>query len=166
MGLTKLAATHGLIPCGNKLKEVSNNLYRLMTTMAEVLEERYGEDGLAVVSDIFRRLGAEDATALKARLGLGDTIDDATDAWIVIGNVMGAKMRVRRQSPSRVETDHPYCPQHESFVKHGKLYCDSVCLPYVSALAKGIAPTVDTEVIRPADMKHTCTKALVVRENE
>ncbi len=166
MGLTKMAAVRGLIPCGNKLSEVSNNLYRLMTTMSDILEKRLGPEGLSIVSDIFRQLGTEDAAALKTRLGLGDSIDDALDAWLVVGNVMGAKMKARRESPTRIVTEHPYCPQHESFLKHGKLFCDAVCIPYVSALAEGVAPGVKTEVIIPADMEHTCTKALVVQEDE
>ncbi len=166
MGLMKTAAVRGLIPCGNKLAEVKNNLYRLMTTTAMVLDEKYGEEGLSVVSEIFRRLGAEDAVTLKKRLGLGDSIEDALDAWLVIGNVMGAKMEVRKISSERIETDHPYCPQHESFVSYNRLYCDAVCIPYVSALAEGVAPGVKTEVVRPADMDQTCTKALVASKDE
>jgi hypothetical protein len=64
------------------------------------------------------------------------------------------------------ETDHPYCPQHEGFIKKGKLFCESVCWPYVSAVAEGIAPGVKMEVPKPATMDATCTKALVYSLDE
>jgi len=161
MGLMKTAAVKGIIPAGNKVSELRSNLGRLMIETAIVMEERFGKDGLDAVAEVFRRLGNEDAIAMKETLGLGNTLRDALDAWIVIGHVMGAKMKPRWISDNRVETDHPYCPQHEGFLKKGKLYCESLCWPYVSAVAEGIAPGVKMEVPKPATMDATCTKALV-----
>lgn len=161
MGITKTAAVKGLIPAGNKVKELRGNLNRLMTEMPTVLEDRFGQAGLDAVAEIFRNLGAQDAATMKTRLGLGDTLRDSLDAWKVVGNVMGAKMVPKWVSETRVETNHPYCPQYEEFMKQGKLYCDSVCLPYVRAIAEGVSPKVKMEVVRAANKEATCIKALV-----
>ncbi len=160
------AAVKGLIPPGNKVAELRMNLNRLMAEMASVLEERFGEKGLDAIAEIFRRLGEQDAAALKSRLNLGSSLKDAVDAWLVVGNVMGAKMVPRWVSDKRVETDHPFCPQYEAFKKRGKLYCEAVCLPYVSAVAEGVAPEVKMEVVRAATKDATCIKALVVSEKK
>ncbi|MHA2162904.1 MAG: hypothetical protein ACXAEB_01585 [Candidatus Thorarchaeota archaeon] len=164
MGLMKTAAVKGFIPAGNKVSELRDNLMRLMTTTAKLMEEKFGEAGLEAVSEVFKQLGKEDAIALKERLGLGDTLKDALDAWLVIGHVMGSKIETRWVSETRVETDHPYCPQHEAFLKKGKLYCESVCYPYVEAVAAGIGSGVIIEIIRPANNESACTKVLVVSD--
>lgn len=161
MGVMKAAATRGLIPAGNKVSELRDNLTRLMTQMALVLEERFGQEGLDAIAEIFHNLGTEDAKNMKERLGLGDTLSDAVDAWKIVGHVMGAKMEARKVSPDRVETVHPFCPQYEAFKDAGKLYCESVCLPYVRAVGEGIGDGVTMEVVRPADTDSTCIKALV-----
>ncbi|TFG12447.1 hypothetical protein EU537_09180 [Candidatus Thorarchaeota archaeon] len=165
MGIMRTAAVKGLIPPGNKISELRGNLTRLMTTMASVLESRFGSEGLDAISEIFRRLGEEDAKAMKDRLSLGSSLKDAIDGWIVVGNVMGAKMEAKWDSEKRAETHHPYCPQYESFKEGGTLYCESICLPYVEAVAKGIAPEVEMEVVRPADDDSTCVKALVTDDS-
>ncbi len=137
-----------------------------MAETARVLDERFGSAGLEAFAEVFRRLGDEDAHALTKMLGLGTTIRDAVDAWLVIGNLMGASMTVTWLSPSHAETRHPYCPQYEAFKKHGRLYCDSVCIPYVQSVAEGIAPGIRLEVTTPADMDHTCSKALIATESD
>jgi len=166
MGLTRTLAVRGLVPSRFIVGEIRNNLYRLMTEVATTLERHQGDDGLALVAEMFRNLGREDAKSIKTRLGLGETIRDALDAWLVVGRLMGAKIQPRWIGPDRVETDHPYCPQHEIFVQSGRLFCESVCLPYVEALATGVAPEVEMEVVRPATMERACTKALVIRRGE
>ena len=80
MGVMKTAAVKGIIPAGNKVSELRLNLMRLMTEMSIVLEERFGSEGLDAVSEIFRRLGEDDARTMKDRLGFGDTLKDAHDA--------------------------------------------------------------------------------------
>jgi hypothetical protein len=162
----KTAAVKGLIPAGNKVGELRSNLIRLITEMPIVLEERFGEEGLKAVAEIFRRLGEEDAVAMKERLGLGETLKDSVDAWIVIGHVMGSKMDVTWENENRAVADHPYCPQYEEFKKHGKIYCESACWPYVGAVAEKIAPGVKMDVVRPADMNQPCRKALVFGSND
>lgn len=162
MGLMRTAAVKGMIPSGNKVTELRNNLMRLMTTTAVVMEERFGQEGLDALAEVFRRLGTEDAEALKARLGLGSTLKDALDAWIVIGHVMGSKIETNWVSENRVETDHPFCPQHSAFMRSGKLYCESVCYPYVEAVATGIASNSRMEVTKPATSEKACTKAIVL----
>jgi hypothetical protein len=166
LGLTRSAAVRGIIPPGNKISELRDNLVRLMSTTAVVMDERFGETGLEAVSEVFRRLGKEDAKAIKQRLGLGNTLKDALDAWIVIGHVMGAHMEAKWISDERVETNHPFCPQYRAFVKSGKLYCEAVCLPYVEGVAVGIADNLRMEVTKPADMTSACTKALVIGKEE
>ncbi|TFF91205.1 hypothetical protein EU545_05090 [Candidatus Thorarchaeota archaeon] len=166
MGIMKAAAVRGLIPAGNKVNELRDNLTRLMAEMGVVLEERFGQEGLDAISEIFRRLGEEDAKNMRERLGLGDTLSDAVDAWKVVGHVMGAKMEAQEISPDRVETTHPFCPQYEAFKDVGKLYCESVCLPYVRAIGEGIGKGVRMEVVRPADEESTCIKALVFTREE
>lgn len=163
MGLMRRAAVKGLIPSGNKVTELRDNLMRLMKESAVVLDERFGQKGLDAFSEVFRRLAEQDAKAMKERLGLGETLKDALDAWIVIGHVMGSKIDVRWTSEDRVETDHPFCPQHEAFKKSGKLYCESVCYPYVAGVAEGIAPGIKMEVPKPATMNEACTKALILK---
>jgi len=166
MGIKKTAATRGLIPAGNKVTELRGNLIRVMTEVPIVIEERFGQKGLDAVSEVFRRLGQEDAEAMKARLGLHDTLKDSLNAWKVIGPIMGARMEPHWVSKDRVEAFHPYCPQHEEFVAHGKVYCDVVCLPYMKALAEGVAPSVKMEVVRAATKDATCVKALVTQSTE
>lgn len=162
MGLTRAAAVQGIIPPGNKVRELRDNLMRLMSATAVVMDERFGEAGLEAVSEVFRRLGQEDAKSIKEKLGLGNTLKDALDAWKVIGHIMGSRMETRWMSDKRVETNHPFCPQHQAFVKSGKLYCEAVCYPYVEGVAVGIADNIRMEVPKPADMSSACTKALTV----
>ncbi len=162
MGLMRTAAVKGIIPSGNKVTELRDNLMRLMTTTAVVMEERFGQEGLDAVAEIFRRLGQEDAETMKKRLGLGSSLKDALDAWLVIGHVMGSKIETNWVSETRVETDHPFCPQHAAFLKSGKLYCESVCYPYVEAVATGIAIGSKMEVPKPASKDEACTKAIVI----
>ncbi|NWF97242.1 MAG: hypothetical protein HXY34_13980 [Candidatus Thorarchaeota archaeon] len=160
MGLMRSAAVKGLIPAGSKVTELRQNLIRLMSEMSTVLDERLGAQGLEAISEVFRRLGSQDAKTMSERLGLGSTLRDAVDAWLVIGHVMGARMVPKWVSKNRVETTHPFCPQYESFKARGKLYCGAVCLPYVGAVAEGICPGIRMEVVRPADENGTCVKAL------
>jgi len=166
LGIMKTAAVKGLIPAGNKVSELRSNLMRLITEMSLVLEERYGPEGLETVAEIFRRLGEQDALLMKERLGLGDTLNDSVDAWVVIGHVMGSKMDVTWESENRAVANHPHCPQYDEFKKHGTIYCDSACLPYVGAVAEKIAPGVKMNLVRPADMSRTCTKALVYKSSD
>lgn len=163
MGIMRTAAVKGIIPAGNKVSELRSNLMRLITEMSVVLEERFGQDGLDAVSEIFKRLGEEDAVEMKNRLGLGDTVKDAYDAWAVIGHIMGSKMVPRWVSDTRVEVDHTLCPQYDSFSERGKLYCEHACLPYVGAIGEGVAPGVKMEVVRAADTSAPCTKALALK---
>ncbi len=164
MGLMRTAAVKGIIPAGNKVTELRNNLMRLMTMTAVVMEERFGQDGLDAVAEVFRRLGEEDAKALKDRLGLDSALKDALDAWIVIGNIMGTKIETNWVSENHVETDHPFCPQHASFLEIGRLYCEPVCQPYVGAVATGIAQGSRMEVPRPATLEKACKKAIVLTD--
>lgn len=163
MGIMKAAAVKGIIPAGNKVKELRSNLFRLMTETATVMEERFGEEGLAAVAEVFRRLGGQDGQNMKDRLGLEENLRGALDAWLIIGHMMGSKIDVTWTSDNRVETDHPFCPQHESFRKAGKMYCEAVCWPYVEAVAKGIGPQIEMEVPKPATAEEACTKALVLK---
>ncbi len=162
MGIMKTAAVKGIIPSGNKVGELRTNLARLTTEMPIVLEERFGSAGLEAVSEIFKRLGTEDAKLMKDRLGFGDTLKDSHDAWVVIGHIMGAKMKADWISEKRVEFHHLYCPQYEAFKERGKLYCDSVCLPYVSAIGT-IGTGVKTDVVKPADENGPCVKGLSIK---
>ena len=162
MGVMKTAAVKGIIPAGNKVSELRSNLMRLMTEMSVVLEERFGTEGLEAISEIFRRLGEEDAKAMQERLGFGNTLKDAHDAWMVIGHIMGSKMRAEWISENRVEFHHLYCPQYDAFKERGKLYCDSVCLPYVSAVGR-IGDDVETDVVKPADENGPCAKGLSIK---
>lgn len=161
MGLMKTAAVKGIIPSGNKVGELRSNLVRLITEMPIVLEERFGAEGIKAVAEIFKRLGEQDAKAMKERLGLGDALKDSVDAWVVIGHVMGSKMDITWESENRAVADHPFCSQYEEFKKHGKIYCESACWPYVGAVGEKIAPGVKMEIVRPADMNQPCRKALV-----
>ena len=162
----KTAAVKGIIPAGNKVKELRSNLFRLIAEIPLMLETRFGEQGLAATTEIFQKLGKQDALTMKNRLGLGSTLKDAVDAWIIIGHIMGSKMMVTWEGSTRVVTDHPYCPQYEEFKKHGKLYCEPACWPYVGSVGEEIAPGVKMEIIRPADMSRACTKALVYTPSE
>ena len=164
----KAPAVKGIIPSGNKVSELRSNLYRLITETSSVLNERFGAAGLDAVSEIFQRLGEEDAKTMKERLGFGDTLKDALDAWFVIGHIMGSRMEPNWISENRVEVSHSYCPQHEEFLKHGSLFCTNACLPYVGAIAENIGKGVKMDVVRAADENATCIKALSVssKENE
>jgi hypothetical protein len=164
MGIMKTAAVKGIIPAGNKVKELRSNLFRLMTETAKVMDERFGEDGLAAVSEVFQRLGMQDGADMQERLGLGGNLQGALDAWVIIGHIMGSKIEVSWTDENKVETDHPFCPQHEAFKQGGKIYCESVCWPYVESVAKAIDPRIEMEVPKPATDKEACTKALVIKK--
>lgn len=161
MGIMKTAAVKGIIPPGNKISELRNNLLRLIVELPFTMDKRFGTKGLEAVAEIFKRLGEDDASTMKERLGLGETRKDAVDAWIIIGRIMGSKMNITWESENRAVADHPFCPQYEEFKKHGKLYCDSACWPYVGAVAEKVAPGVKMEIVRLANMSQTCAKALV-----
>lgn len=166
MGLMKTAAVKGIIPAGNKVSELRGNILSLITTMSTVLDERFGEEGLNAVAEIFKRLGEADAKAMTERLGLGSTLKDAVDAWTIIGHIFGAKMEPKWISENKVETYHPFCPQYNSFKEKGKLYCEVACLPYVRAIGENIGSGVKMEIVRPANMDDTCVKALVLETTE
>ncbi len=161
MGILKTMAVKGIIPGGNKIKELRSNLFRLITEMPFVLEGRFGAEGLEALSEIFQHLGEQDAVAITNQLGLDKTLKDAVDAWVLIGHIMGSKMVVTWESENRAITDHPYCPQYEEFKKRGKIYCEYSCWPYVGTVGTLIAPGVKMEILRPADMNRSCRKALV-----
>ncbi|MFX1415440.1 MAG: hypothetical protein ACFFC0_01460 [Promethearchaeota archaeon] len=161
MGIVRMAATRGIIPAGMKVSELRSMVVRLTTETARVLDERFGNEGLEAASEIFRRLGEEDAQTLSERLSLGISVRDAMDAWQVLANIMGAKAHVRWVSETRGEVDHSFCPQYEGFKKHRNIYCEHACLPYVKAVAEGIGKGVKMEVMRPADSEGECVKALV-----
>ena len=158
----KTAAVKGLIPSGNKVSELRTNILRLINETSIVLEERFGSAGLEAIEDIFQRLGENDAILMKERLGLGDSLRDSVDAWLVIGHILGSKMEPNWVSEKRVEVSHSYCPQHEEFLKHGKLYCTQACLPYVGAIAEKIGKDVKMDVVHPADENGPCVKALSI----
>jgi hypothetical protein len=158
----KTAAVKGIIPAGNKVNELRSNVLRLISETSIVLDERFGAEGLEAIAEIFRRLGEEDAKAMKERLGFGDTLQDSLDAWLVIGHIMGSRMEPNWVSQDRVEVSHSYCPQHEQFLKRGKLYCTQACLPYVGAVGENVGKGVKMEVVRAADEKAPCIKALYI----
>ncbi|MBD3406425.1 MAG: hypothetical protein GF411_09965 [Candidatus Lokiarchaeota archaeon] len=160
MGIMRTAAVKGIIPAGNKVTELRSNLTRLMNECAIVLEERFGQEGLDALTEVFSRLGSQDAKSMKERLRLDNGLEDASDAWKVIGHMFGAKMNDTWKSEEYVEFDHPFCPQHSEFQKHNALYCDTVCLPYVKAVAEGIAPGISVGVVRKATKDSTCIKSL------
>jgi hypothetical protein len=156
----KSAAVKGLIPPGNKVTELRDNIYNLMVMAPSVLDEKLGQDGLNALEEVFRRLGNADAAAIKERLGFGNTLKDSADVWKVIGHILGSKMHDEWVSDTRVEFHHEICPQYDAFLKSGKMYCSTVCLPYMESIASGIAPDVKMEVVRAADEKAPCIKAL------
>jgi hypothetical protein len=158
----KTAAVKGIIPPGNKVSELRSNILRLITETSIVLDDRFGPAGLEAIAEIFRRLGEEDARAMKERLAFGDTLQDSLDAWLVIGHIMGSKMEPNWISDTRVEVSHSYCPQHEQFMKRGKLYCTQACLPYVGAIGENIGKGVKMDVVRAADENAACVKALYI----
>ncbi len=160
MGMMRTAATRGIIPAWMKVSELRNMSIRLITETMSVLDERFGTEGLEAASEIFRRLGRQDAQALRMRLSLGGSLKDAMDSWLVLANIMGAKMHVRWVSEIRAEADHSFCPQYESFKEHGKIYCEHACLPYVGAVGEDVGEGVRMELVRPADMENECIKAL------
>lgn len=166
MGLMKSAAVKGIIPAGNKVSELRTNLLRLITEIPLVLEERFGQEGLEAVSEIFQRLGREDAKFMKNRLGFGDDLQDSVDAWKVIGHIMGSKMEIQLESEDRAVATHSFCPQYEVFKEEGKLhYCEYACWPYVGKVAEGIAPGVKMKIVNEADNLNACTKALVMTKH-
>ncbi|MFW9768380.1 MAG: L-2-amino-thiazoline-4-carboxylic acid hydrolase [Candidatus Thorarchaeota archaeon] len=163
MGLMKTAAVKGIIPSGNKVNELRTNLLRLITEVPLVLEERFGKEGLEAVSEIFRRLGMEDARLMKDRLGFEDDLQDSVDSWRVIGHIMGSKMEIQTEGEDRAVATHSFCPQYAMFKEKGKLhYCEFACWPYVGKVAEGIAPGVTMEIVQKADNDNPCTKALVM----
>jgi hypothetical protein len=163
MGVMKTAAVKGIIPAGNKVSELRSNLLRLITELPLVLEERFGQEGLDAVLEIFRRLGEEDGIAMKERLGFGNSLQDSVDAWKVIGHIMGSKMEIEMQGDDRAVATHSFCPQYEMFKDQDKLhFCEYACWPYVSKVAEGIAPGVTMEIVQEADNERACTKALVM----
>ena len=167
MGLMKTAAVKGIIPSGNKVKELRTNLLRLITEIPLVLEERFGQEGLEAVSDIFRRLGVEDAKLMKDRLGFGNQLQDSVDSWKVIGHIMGSKMEIKSEGEDRAVATHSFCPQYEMFKENEKLhYCEYACWPYVGKVAEGIAAGVSMEIVHKADNDNACTKALVMKKPE
>jgi len=52
MGVLKTAAVKGIIPAGNKVGELRSNMFRLITEMPLVLEERFEAELLEAVAEM------------------------------------------------------------------------------------------------------------------
>ncbi len=160
MGLLRSIAVHGLVPSGLVVGQLREFINELIATTAEVIGARFGEVGFEALEEVFRRLGEGVAGRLREQLSLEPSVAGAADAWRVLGSLLGAKMDVHWQSGRVAEFTHSHCPQYEAFVQHGRLYCDSTCIPFVGSVATGVAPPVRVRVSRHADSEGLCIKAI------
>jgi hypothetical protein len=128
---------------------------------AEVLRGLEGSppEGLAAFREAARRTGARAAENLRRDLRLGGTREDAEIAWRLVSKLSGMKFRVKREGDRAVFT-HIRCPVLEG---GGPSMCANFCLPFVEGLTEVLCPSCGVEILKEADERGPCVKALVVR---
>ena len=107
--------------------------------------------------------GEEDGKKLKEELNLGNDLKDAVDAWLIMGNIFKVKMIARKLNEKEVEFYHPHCPMWNFFKSKGKIYCETLCLPYVESFAKAVSSNIEMAIVQPPTEENTCIKKLVVK---
>lgn len=163
VNIKRFFAKHGFITNGMRFNVVSESLYTFMVGVADLLKENFGERGEQLLVKLMEKLGEEDGKKLKEELNLGDSLKDAADAWIIAGNIFKVKMIARELNDKEIEFHHPYCPMWNFFKSKGKIYCKTLCLPYVESVAKAVSPNIEMEIVQPPSEKNTCIKKLVVK---
>ena len=163
MSVKRFFAKHGLITNGMRVNLIGEKFYTLMVGVADLLKENFGEKGEQLLIDLLKKFGEEDGKRLKEELNLGSDLNAAADAWIIMGNIFKVKMFTRKTSDNEIVFYHPNCPMWNFFKSKGKIYCETLCLPYVESVVKSIAPTVEMEIVDPPTIERTCVKKLVVK---
>jgi len=163
VNIKRFFAKHGLITNGVRFNIVSESFYKLMVGVADLLTERLGDEGEHLLVNLMEKFGAEDGKKLKEELNLGDSLEDAADAWLIMGNVFKVKMIAKKLNKNEIEFHHPYCPMWNFFKSKGKIYCKTLCLPYVESFAKAVSPNIEMVIVQPPTEENTCIKKLVVK---
>lgn len=163
MNIKRFLAKHGFITNGTRFNVVSESLYTLMVSVTDLLKENLGEKGEQLLSDLMRKLGEEDGKKLKEELNLGEGLKDAADAWIIAGKIFKVKMTTREPNDKEIEFHHLYCPMWSFFKSKGKIYCKTLCLPYVESVAKAVSPNIEMEIVQLPSEQNTCVKKLVIK---
>ncbi len=108
-------------------------------------------------------MGVKLATEVRDAFGIGNSIEDAVDAWKIGCVAAGVKYRVEKEGDSYV-FHHPVCPMHEYFTQRGIVPCENLCLPTVEAIARTICPVCEVEVVHQGDLTSTCIKAIRLKK--
>lgn len=119
--------------------------------------------GHTALKDAFGKIGKASAVTLKKELTLGNSFEDAVNAWIIGSKAMNVTVSVERKE-REVIFNHLHCPMWENFKKNGKILCEDVCIPVAESMAREIYPDVEMVILQESDMNHTCIKALKAPE--
>ena len=163
MNIKRFFASRGLITNGARFSIVSESFYKLMVGVADLLKKNFGEKGERLLANLMAKFGTEDGEKMKEELNLGNSLRDAADAWLIMGNIFKVKMVAKKLNENEIEFHHPNCPMWNFFKSKGKIYCKTLCLPYVESLAKAVSPNIEMVVVQPPTEENTCIKKLVVK---
>ncbi|MEX2724441.1 MAG: hypothetical protein Q6367_011150, partial [Candidatus Freyarchaeota archaeon] len=81
MSVSKMFALWNLVPGGMRANLVQESLMDTVAALSAAIIKAYKKEGEKLIADVFREQGRNQGNLLKERLGLGNTLKDAVDAW-------------------------------------------------------------------------------------
>ncbi|MEX2706170.1 MAG: hypothetical protein Q6352_013085 [Candidatus Freyrarchaeum guaymaensis] len=159
MSLGKMFALWNLIPGGMRANLVQDSLLDTVAALSAAILKTYKKEGEKMIAEVFREQGKIQGETLKERLGLGNSLKDAVDAWKIACNLTNLKAKFEKRGQDSYVAYHLNCPMHEAFKRY-KILCDVACFPMVEAMAKAVCPESKMSVIRKPTLEETCVKGL------
>jgi len=161
LSVSKMFALWNLVPGGMRANLVQESLMDTVAALSAAIIKAYKKEGEKLIADVFREQGRNQGNLLKERLGLGNTLKDAVDAWKIAGNLTKLKAKFEKSGENSYDAYHLNCPMHEAFRKY-KILCDVACFPMVEAMAKTVCPQAKMSVVRKPTLEETCIKRLTL----
>ncbi|MHA1208300.1 MAG: hypothetical protein ACTSSA_03335, partial [Candidatus Freyarchaeota archaeon] len=118
MSLGKMFALWNLIPGGMRANLVQDSLLNTVAALSAAILKTYKKEGEKLIAEVFREQGKIQGETLKERLGLGNSLKDAVDAWKIASNLTNLKARIEKRGPDSYVTYHLNCPMHEAFKRY------------------------------------------------
>ena len=86
LSVSKILALWNLIPGGMRANLVQESLLDTAAALSAAMLKAYKKEGEKLIAEVFREQGKNQGELLKERLGLGNTLKDAVDAWKIVCN--------------------------------------------------------------------------------
>lgn len=161
LSVSKILALWNLIPGGMRANLVQESLLDTAAALSAAMLKAYKKEGEKLIAEVFREQGRNQGELLKERLGLGNTLKDAVDAWKIACNLTKLKAKFEKTGETSYDAYHLNCPMHEVFKKY-KISCGVACFPMVEALATTVCPEAKMTVVRKPTLEETCVKRLTL----